>query len=484
MERKEKLRSFLAALFVGFIFDRVLYAGLQGLGLTIFTLCFVALFFIMLGDKLKLKNNKRLLLLIPLVIIAFRSSIYNSKPIYYLNFIALPTMVLGTLLAIWYEEAEYYKPKFISLMFNHVFIHSFANLSSPFKIIRDRFFAKEKIKFKIKPQVLTGIIISIPLAIVILVFLSSADQIFDYYIVEFVNSINIFNNDNFITVLSHLFVIFASFIYFFIFYWGISDQKELATNLNTDSKIDPLTLSIPVTALNVIYLFFSIIQFSYLYGDGTLPAGVSYSEYARRGFFELVAVTVINLSLIIFGLKHTKPCSEKLKSYCRILYTLLGLFTLNMLYSAHYKMSLYEESYGFTYLRVYVHLFMVLLLILILFSLVNIWYNKINLPKTILIASIVFYTFLNVINVDVFIAKRNIDLYYKNNKIDIGYLTDLSIDAWPYIEEFIEKNPELASEGVKNYVRNKRSNIKRKDSDYGDDFITRFLQLNLNKIRK
>jgi len=82
-----------------------------------------------------------------------------------------------------------------------------------------------------------------------------------------------------------------------------------------------------------------------------------------------------------------------------------------MLYSAHYKMSLYEKSYGYTYLRVYVHLFMVLLLILIMISMVSIWYKVLNLPKAIVVITLVFYTFLNIINVDAFIAKRNIALY-------------------------------------------------------------------------
>ena len=281
MENRKKLSSFFAVLIVGFIFDRVLYAGLQGLGLTIFTLCFVALFYIMLSDKLKLKNNKRLLLLIPLVIIAIRSSIYNSEPIYCLNLIALPTLVIGTILALWYEKVEYYKPKFIGLMLVHIFEHTLNNISTPFKVIKERFSSKENKKIQIKPQVLTGILISIPLVLVILIFLSSADEVFNYYASEFFQTINIFNNQSIVNILSHIFVILLH-PYTSLHSSGDFRENRARTDFIFKLKIDPITMSIPVTALNIIYLFFSIIQFSYLYGDGTLPVDFTYAEYARR----------------------------------------------------------------------------------------------------------------------------------------------------------------------------------------------------------
>ena len=70
----------------------------------------------------------------------------------------------------------------------------------------------------------------------------------------------------------------------------------------------------------------------------------TYAEYARRGSFELVAVTLINFTIIIIGINQIKPCPEKLNFFCKVLYTLLAIFTLNMLYSAHYKVSPYEKS--------------------------------------------------------------------------------------------------------------------------------------------
>lgn len=50
----------------------------------------------------------------------------------------------------------------------------------------------------------------------------------------------------------------------------------------------------------VLYLLFSAIQIVYLFiGNMQLPAGVTYAEYARRGFFQLLFVCVLNLAAVL-----------------------------------------------------------------------------------------------------------------------------------------------------------------------------------------
>ena len=126
--------------------------------------------------------------------------------------------------------------------------------------------------------------------------------------------------------------------------------------------------------INIVYLLFSIVQFSYLYGGGNniLPSEFTYSEYARKGFFELVAVTIINFTILLSSMKFIKKGNKTINIISNVFLTLLVVFTLNMLFSAHYKMSLYEQTYGFTYLRIFVHLFMIMLFMLLIVS-VN-WY--------------------------------------------------------------------------------------------------------------
>jgi len=53
--------------------------------------------------------------------------------------------------------------------------------------------------------------------------------------------------------------------------------------------------------VDVLFVLFVIVQITYLFGGeaNVTAAGFTYSEYARRGFGELVAVGVLSLGLIM-----------------------------------------------------------------------------------------------------------------------------------------------------------------------------------------
>lgn len=193
----------------------------------------------------------------------------------------------------------------------------------------------------------------------------------------------------------------------------------------------------------------------------TLPAGFTYAEYARRGFFELAAVTFINFVIVLFCIKYMKRENKKLITVSNILFTILILFTLNMLYSANFKLSLYESSYGYTYLRVFVHLFMLLLFILCLIALIGIWYRKVSIVKCILVATVIMYTIINYINIDAFIAKKNIERYHDTGKIDISYLTSLSYEAVPYLIELRKVNDTEIREAINEELKNRRIELNK-----------------------
>lgn len=110
-----------------------------------------------------------------------------------------------------------------------------------------------------------------------------------------------------------------------------------------------------LVVINSVYLLFSLIQFSYLYGGDKLPVVFTYAEYARRGFWELLAVTVINLGILLSSMKFVKK-DRGFYPVILVFLSLLIVFSLNLLFSAHFKMSLYERAYGLTALRTYVYL--------------------------------------------------------------------------------------------------------------------------------
>ena len=97
--------------------------------------------------------------------------------------------------------------------------------------------------------------------------------------------------------------------------------------------------TIVVTVLvmvNAVYILFCAIQFTYLFGGEAVIRSIpdyTYAEYARRGFSELIVVTVINLSILLIGLRVTKN-DGKLDRLVLALRCLLVLCTVIMLYSA------------------------------------------------------------------------------------------------------------------------------------------------------
>ena len=136
--------------------------------------------------------------------------------------------------------------------------------------------------------------------------------------------------------------------------------------------------TIVVTVLvmvNAVYILFCGIQFTYLFGGEEVIRSIpnyTYAEYARRGFSELIVVTVINLSILLKGLRVTKN-DGKLDRLVLVLRCLLVLCTVIMLYSAHLRLKLYEEAYGYTYARIFAHTFIALLFVLFMLTLYKFW---------------------------------------------------------------------------------------------------------------
>jgi hypothetical protein len=97
-------------------------------------------------------------------------------------------------------------------------------------------------------------------------------------------------------------------------------------------------------------------------------------------------------------------------------------------------MWLYEETYGFTQLRVYTHVFMFWLGALFAFFLLAVFRVRKNIFSLgTLLVLIGYLGTLNLMNVDFYIAQHNIDRYRAGQRLDIAFLNTLSADAVPAI---------------------------------------------------
>jgi hypothetical protein len=197
--------------------------------------------------------------------------------------------------------------------------------------------------------------------------------------------------------------------------------------------------SIVLGSVDLLFLAFVMVQFTYLFGGhaNITAAGYTYSEYARRGFGELVAVSVLTLGVILVLGTVAKKTELRHKRLYDGLSAFLVVLVSVILASALMRLLLYEEAYGFTRLRTYTHVaiywmgagFVVFLILLIA--------NRLRLfaPASAVMA-VGFSLTLSAVNVDAFIVQRNIQRFEETKALDVPYLVSLSDDAIPGLVEF------------------------------------------------
>ena len=148
----------------------------------------------------------------------------------------------------------------------------------------------------------------------------------------------------------------------------------------------------------------------------------------------------------------------------RILYSLIVFCTLVILFSAHFRMSLYEKAYGYTYLRVLTHMFMAFLFVIMLVTFYRVWNDKFKLLKAYIIVAVISYLIINYVNIDVIIARGNINIYFKTGKIDVNYLTSLSYDAVPEITRLLDCGDEEVEGKVQKYLHRVKDQLSKDES--------------------
>jgi len=186
-----------------------------------------------------------------------------------------------------------------------------------------------------------------------------------------------------------------------------------------------------VAALDVLFLAFVLVQLRYLFGGRAhvmAQTGLTYAQYARRGFFELVVVATLVLPLVLmldWSLRRERPRQLLL---FRVLAALLLVFLAVVMASALQRMRLYQREFGLTELRVYTTGFMLWL------GLVAAWLGATVLRGRhrrfavgALVSGFVAILAANALNPDALIARTNLD----RPRVDVHYLGGLSDDAVP-----------------------------------------------------
>lgn len=229
-------------------------------------------------------------------------------------------------------------------------------------------------------------------------------------------------------------------------------------DIDEDAETKPGTLrlkdyGLPVGALVVLFAGFVGTQIAVLFGGEEYvmrTAGVTFAEYARSGFWQLLWVTILTLAIIAGVARFAAKQTAQEQLWLRILLGALALLTLVIVTSALSRMWFYQQAYGWTVLRLLVascEIWLGLVYLMVIASGITLRANW--LPRAIVGTGSAFFLAVAVMNPERLVADYNVTRFEATKKIDTYYLSTLSADAVPALLRLPQEERDCALKWLK-----------------------------------
>lgn len=293
--------------------------------------------------------------------------------------------------------------------------------------------------------VLLGIGIAVPVLLIVVPLLISADAAFD----GLVALLPKFDFPEFLGTL-----VFGAGLSAVLYTRGtglIHLPKAESPAGKTARGLSVLTVNTVLGMVCAVYAAYLLSQLAYLSGgfSGLLPAEYTLAQYARRGFFEMALLCGINLAVIALSMAAVKKEGQRPLSL-RLLCLFIGVVSLFLVATASAKMLLYIGSYGLTRLRLLTQIIM--LFFAITTGIVMVWLFVPRLPymKVVILTALIMGALVIWLDVDTMVARYNVDAYLTGrlDSIDLFYLRNLGNGAVPQLARLSQEAPsaEIARE--------------------------------------
>ncbi|MCP3742123.1 DUF4153 domain-containing protein [Rossellomorea sp. BNER] len=404
---------------------------------------FLFVFFVMVFWRIRKSdiNNKQIgfLLFVCIWSISLGYFLYSNTIFFVLNILVLPIMIALFLMMITMPKSiVWYRLQFFGYYFQMLFI--------PFRYIGDLlklFSAKLQCKLnrhenKTFKKIVHGLLISVPIILFATILLVSADHQFARLLGEIPHYFMRFDIVDAIRLIYILVIGLGIFLFVGSMLNYNIVSKEVGKKI--ENRWDSITIITVLIVLNGLYVLFAAVQFQYLFND-SLVTGLTFSQYARRGFFELITVSILNWTILISVIKFQNR--DGLRRVVQAMLSLLIIMTGILLYSAFIRLQLYEEVYGYTILRVLAHSLMIFMAIILVYTFIKVWITRLSLIHFYFITAILYFSFLNVWDIDGWIVSKNIDRYERTGKIDMHYISGLSYSGTLGLVELYKQNPNI-----------------------------------------
>lgn len=291
--------------------------------------------------------------------------------------------------------------------------------------------------FKKARPFLIGLALSIPVLFVLVSLFSSADPIYGSGVSQITRWFGqIFTGSFWKTFPERIIpslVIGAALLPFIGFY---SHKKNIVLPFKIRSLTISSEISVVLFAVIAVMTSFLFVQWRYIFLTVPFETNLSvygvktYSEYVTRGFFELILISLIVYFLTWAGLLVMRGVGEGKSKLLKILQIVLLSEFVILLFSMFRRIWLYQESHGWSLVRIYGGIFLIYLSILTLTLFLRHFkkYNYIRVEMFLLALGLIFTVFFNA---EEFIIRTHPPTVNKN--VDYVYLSRMSsdgIDGW------------------------------------------------------
>ena len=427
------------ALILGWLFDFLFWKQSPGLNFAIYSVFCVAIGFVVLLTNQQ-HPSKGALWLLPLILFFASTAVLRAEPLT-LFLGTLFTLFLMSVLAItflggrwfWYSLADYVSG-FLKLAGSMLV----QPLSFRSELKREQV-ESGKPAHKLNPwPVIRGIVIALPILAIFASLLASADVVFKDQLDILIKFASIENLPQYIFRLTYILI--GTYLLAGVFLHAAYQSKDERLFGEDKPLMEPILgfteSTIVLGSVAVLFAAFVIVQFRYFFGGqaNINIEGFTYSEYARRGFGELLIVAFFSL-LMILGLSAIthRENEARRRLFSGLSVAVVALVTI-ILVSAFQRLALYEAAYGFSRLRTYTHVSLIWIgLLLIAVVILEIIRRERAFAFAALIASMGFAASLNILNVDGFIVRQNAYRATQGQGLDVPYLASLSTDSIPVL---------------------------------------------------
>ena len=275
--------------------------------------------------------------------------------------------------------------------------------------------------------ILRGVLIAVPIAALLAGLLASADPVFASFF-----HLNI---DLGTLALDVVFVTAGSWVASGLLQLSASEPVERVDGLVW--RLGATEALVVLAILDAVFAAFAFAQVLAALGAAAATlrdAGVTYADYARSGFFQLLWVSGITVAVLVLFSRISNLSAKSARVAFTVLASTAIALTVMIDVVAFRRLSLYEEAYGFTMLRLYSHVFAVWLafvFVLLAADFLGVWRTRRWFIGATMTSALAVLIALNIASPEAVVVGFNTNHALTAHKIDSQYLAELSSDATP-----------------------------------------------------